>query len=36
MLADEPFFTLSPDWVAESSSPSTRKFDRTEQRIDAR
>jgi len=30
IVADEPFFTLSPDWVAEIVSPRTEKFDRTD------
>lgn len=30
VVADEPFFTLAPDWVAEVLSPSTRKVDRTD------
>ena len=30
MVADEPFFTLAPDWVAEVLSPSTGKYDRTD------
>jgi Uma2 family endonuclease len=37
IVADEPFFTLSPDWVAEVISPRTAKIDRTDkQRIYAR
>lgn len=31
IVADEPFFTLAPDWVAEVLSPSTGKYDRTDQ-----
>jgi Uma2 family endonuclease len=30
VVADEPFFTLAPDWVAEVLSPSTGKYDRTD------
>jgi len=30
LVADEPFFTLAPDWVAEVLSPSTSKYDRTD------
>lgn len=30
LVADEPYFTLAPDWVAEVLSPSTGKFDRTD------
>lgn len=30
IVADEPFFTLAPDWVAEVLSPSTGKYDRTD------
>jgi Uma2 family endonuclease len=30
IVADEPFFTLVPDWVAEILSPATEKFDRTD------
>lgn len=30
VVADEPYFTLAPDWVAEILSPSTRKYDRTD------
>jgi len=30
LVADEPFFTLAPDWVAEILSPSTGKYDRTD------
>jgi Uma2 family endonuclease len=30
LVADEPFFTLAPDWVAEVFSPSTSKYDRTD------
>lgn len=30
IVADEPFFTLAPDWVAEVLSPSTTKYDRTD------
>ncbi|MCA9704293.1 MAG: Uma2 family endonuclease [Myxococcales bacterium] len=30
IVADEPFFTLTPDWVAEVLSPSTGKYDRTD------
>lgn len=30
LVADEPFFTLAPDWVAEVLSPSTTKYDRTD------
>jgi Uma2 family endonuclease len=29
MVADEPFFTLAPDWVAEVMSPSSGRYDRT-------
>jgi Uma2 family endonuclease len=37
IVADEPFFTLAPDWVAEVISPRTAKIDRTDkQRIYAR
>ena len=37
IVADEPFFTLAPDWVAEVVSPRTAKFDRTDKlRIYAR
>lgn len=37
VVADEPFFTLAPDWVAEVLSPSTSKYDRTDKlRIYAR
>jgi Uma2 family endonuclease len=37
LIADEPFFTLAPDWVAEVTSPRTAKFDRTDKlRIYAR
>ncbi len=36
-VADEPYFTLAPDWVGEILSPSTGKFDRTDKlRIYAR
>ncbi|MCA9705351.1 MAG: Uma2 family endonuclease [Myxococcales bacterium] len=30
LVADEPYFTLAPDWVAEVLSPSTGKYDRTD------
>jgi len=30
IVADEPFFTLAPDWIAEVLSPSTGKYDRTD------
>ena len=30
LLADVPFFTLAPDWVAEIVSPTTEKYDRTD------
>jgi Uma2 family endonuclease len=30
LVADEPFFTLRPDWVAEVASPRTQKYDRTD------
>jgi Uma2 family endonuclease len=30
LIADEPFFTLAPDWVAEVLSPATIKYDRTD------
>jgi Uma2 family endonuclease len=30
IVADEPFFTLAPDWVAEVISPRTAKIDRTD------
>lgn len=30
LVADEPYFTLAPDWVAEVLSPSTSKYDRTD------
>lgn len=30
LVADEPFFTLPPDWVAEVVSPRTEKYDRTD------
>jgi Uma2 family endonuclease len=30
LVADEPFFTLAPDWIAEVVSPSTEKYDRTD------
>ncbi len=30
VVADDPFFTLAPDWVAEVLSPSTSKYDRTD------
>lgn len=30
LVADEAYFTLAPDWVAEVLSPSTEKFDRTD------
>lgn len=30
IVADEPFFTLAPDWVAEVLSPSTEKYDRAD------
>jgi len=37
LVADVPYFTLSPDWVAEVVSPSTEKYDRTDKlRIYAR
>jgi Uma2 family endonuclease len=37
LVAEEPFFALAPDWVAEVLSPSTRKIDRTDKlRIYAR
>jgi Uma2 family endonuclease len=37
IVADEPFFTLAPDWVAEVVSPGTAKYDRTDKlRIYAR
>jgi Uma2 family endonuclease len=29
---DLPYFTLSPDWVCETLSPSTARFDRTKKR----
>src|SRR5512147_766081 len=36
-LPAEPFVTLAPDWVAEVTSPSTSKYDRTDKlRIYAR
>jgi len=36
-VADEPYFTLVPDWVAKVLSPSTSKYDRTDKlRIYAR
>lgn len=30
IVADEPFFSLAPDWIAEVLSPGTGKFDRTD------
>jgi Uma2 family endonuclease len=30
MVDDEPYFTLSPDWVCEVLSPRTAKYDRTD------
>lgn len=30
LVADEPFFRLAPDWVAEVVSPGTAKYDRTD------
>jgi Uma2 family endonuclease len=30
IVADRPFFTESPDWVAEVASPRTEKYDRTD------
>jgi Uma2 family endonuclease len=37
IAADEPFFTLAPDWVAEVVSPRSAKYDRTDKlRIYAR
>ncbi len=30
VIADDPFFTLAPDWLAEIISPSSAKFDRTD------
>jgi Uma2 family endonuclease len=37
IAADEPFFTLAPDWVAEVVSPRSAKYDRTDKlRIHAR
>jgi Uma2 family endonuclease len=30
IVADQPFFTESPDWVAEVVSPRTQKYDRTD------
>ena len=30
LVADEPFFTMAPDWLAEVLSPATEKFDRTD------
>jgi Uma2 family endonuclease len=37
LVADEPHFTLAPDWVAEVLSPGTEKYDRTDKlRIYAR
>lgn len=37
MVADDPYFTQPPDWVAEVVSPRTRKYDRTDKlRIYAR
>lgn len=37
MVADHPYFTQAPDWVAEVVSPRTRKYDRTDKlRIYAR
>jgi Uma2 family endonuclease len=37
LVADEPYFTIAPDWVAEVVSPRTGKYDRTDKmRIYAR
>jgi Uma2 family endonuclease len=37
IVADEPYFTQAPDWVAEVISPGTSKYDRTDKlRIYAR
>jgi Uma2 family endonuclease len=37
IVADVPFFTLAPDWIAEVVSPRTAKYDRTDKlRIYAR
>ena len=37
LVADEPYFTQAPDWVAEVLSPRTAKYDRTDKlRIYAR
>jgi Uma2 family endonuclease len=37
LVADEPFFRMAPDWVAEVISPRSAKFDRTDKlRIYAR
>jgi Uma2 family endonuclease len=30
LVADEPFFAMAPDWVAEVLSPSSSKYDRTD------
>jgi Uma2 family endonuclease len=30
IVADEPFFVLPPDWIAEVVSPRTEKYDRTD------
>jgi Uma2 family endonuclease len=30
IVADEPYFTLAPDWIAEVVSPRTAKYDRTD------
>lgn len=30
IVADEPYFVLAPDWVAEVVSPATAKYDRTD------
>lgn len=30
LVADEPYFTVVPDWVAEVVSPGTAKYDRTD------
>ena len=30
LTADEPYFTLVPDWICEVLSPSTAKLDRAE------
>ena len=32
LLADEPFFTVAPDWACEVLSPRTEKYDRTDKR----